>query len=406
MAKIIVEYVHISELKEWPDNPRRHDVEAIRKSMERFGVRWPIIVNRQRMQVEAGHGRLKALRELGETQVPVIFVDDDEVTAKAFSIADNRTQELTEWDEAGLVDILTELKAAGELEPTAFFVDDLNELLRQLGRFEGETFDVEAAMEAAPDQVANTKPGDIWQLGRHRLMCGDSRKAKDIERLMAGERARLVVTDPPYGVAYDGSGSNPRWPKDGSIIANDDLGKDQFAFWVAAFTTVARVVSGDVYIFAPSGPLNMVLAEAIQKAGIEHHQWLIWCKNRFVLGRSHYHYRHEHIFYGWHRESSWNGSREEDSVWECPNPMNSPEHPTMKPVELIIKAFKNSSKEKDGVLDPFLGSGTTIIAAEQTGRICFGMEIVPHYCDVAIARWEAYTGEQAILVEEREMVYA
>jgi DNA modification methylase len=203
------------------------------------------------------------------------------------------------------------------------------------------------------------------------------------------------VTDPPYGVAYETVGKNPRWRKDGRPIANDDLGAGQAAFWAAAFRHWP--LEGDAYVFSPSGPLITTLCAAIETAGITHHQWLIWTKHQFTLGRSHYHYRHEHIFYGWRGKSSWNGSRTEDSVWEANRPMRSPEHPTMKPVALCRRALNNSSAPNAIVADPFLGSGTTMIAAEQLGRRCFGLEIEPGYCDVAVARWQNFTGRKATL---------
>jgi len=206
--------------------------------------------------------------------------------------------------------------------------------------------------------------------------------------------ARLMVTDPPYGVAYETEGKNPRWRKDKLPIANDDLDKDQAAFWRDAFRHWP--LEGDAYIFSPSGPPISILCASIEAAGITHHQWLIWVKHQFVLGRAHYHYRHEHIFYGWKRKTSWNGSRKEDSVWEEERPMASPEHPTMKPVSLCERAIENSSGVGDLVIDPFLGSGTTLIAADRTGRRCYGMEIDPTYCRVAIARWESFAGEKAV----------
>jgi DNA modification methylase len=202
-----------------------------------------------------------------------------------------------------------------------------------------------------------------------------------------------MVTDPPYGVAYETEGKNPRWRKDRRPIANDDLGKDQAAFWTAAFSPWP--LEGDAYVFSPSGPLISTLCGSIEAAGISHRQWLIWVKQQLVLGRSHYHYRHEHIFYGWKGKTSWNGSRKEDSVWEVDRPMDSPEHPTMKPLELVERAIENSSQPGDLVLDQFLGSGTTLIAAERTGRMCYGMELDTHYCRLVIARWEAFTGLKA-----------
>jgi DNA modification methylase len=221
-------------------------------------------------------------------------------------------------------------------------------------------------------------------------MCGDSANRADVAGLMAGQTASLMVTDPPYGVAYTGSGRSKR-----KGIGNDDLGTGQATFWTDAFSPWPLV--GDAYVFSPSGPLISTLCASIEAAGIAHHQWLIWVKHQLVLGRSHYQYRHEHIFYGWKGKSSWNGSRREDSVWEEDRPMVSREHPTMKPVPLCERAIENSSQPNGLVADPFLGSGTTLIAAERTGRRCYAMEIDPVYCRVAIARWESFTGDKAKL---------
>lgn len=417
MPKLVIEHVSISDLKEWGDNPRYHNVEAIRRSMERFGVRWPIIVNRRTMQVEAGHGRLKALQELGEMEVPVLFVDDDDLTAKAFAIADNRTQELTQWDEQGLAHVLTELEAGGELEPTAFSIDDLNELLRKLGRFEGETFDVEAAMQAAPEQRANTQPGEIWQLGRHRLMCGDSTKAGDINRLMNGEKARLMATDPPYGdswvqkardmhrLGYGHSQAERR-----EVIEADDFDTKKFhdflVAWIGSATEIALAKGAVIYVWHGAKRIEFELA--LRDAGFHIHQAIIWKKPSFVIGRLNYHPQCEWALHGWLKGNGrppFLGERNQADVWELQRE-GGWNHPTQKPVALFGKPMINHLNIKGLAYDPFVGSGTAIIAAEQTGRICYGMEIIPYYCDVAIARWEAFTGSQAVLVEEREMAYA
>jgi len=255
-----------------------------------------------------------------------------------------------------------------------------------------EDFDIDAAWEEATKDPG-VKRGDVFRLGDHRLTCGDSADTGDVARLMAGVTATVMVTDPPYGVAYEPEGRKRKRP-----IANDDLGMGQAEFWTRAFS--AWPLEGDAYVFSPSGPLIQTLCASIQAAGIEHHQWLIWVKDRLVLGHSNYHYRHEHVFYGWKGKTSWQGSRKEDSVWEEDRPQASPQHPTMKPVSLCQRAIENSSATDDVVAEPFLGSGTTLIAAERTGRRCYAMEIDPRYCRVAIARWEAFTGERAEKVSE------
>jgi DNA modification methylase len=284
-----------------------------------------------------------------------------------------------------------------DISLSGFDEDEVAKLLKGLDarerRERSETFDFDAAWEEATKDPG-VQRGDVWRLGDHRIMCGDSADEADVGRLMAGESPCVMVTDPPYGVAYEPEGRKRKRP-----IANDDLGENQAEFWAKAFS--AWPLEGDAYVFSPSGPLIQALCAAIVAAGIEHHQWLIWVKDRLVLGHSHYHYRHEHVFYGWKGKTSWQGSRKEDSVWEEERPQASPQHPTMKPVGLCVRAIENSSKPHDIVADPFLGSGTTLIAAERTGRRCYGMELDPRYCRVIIARWEAFVGEKAVREEEK-----
>ena len=234
-------------------------------------------------------------------------------------------------------------------------------------------------------------------IGGHRLLCGDSTRAEDVATLMDGQKADMVFTDPPYGVDYGGH-SNPRWSQKHRVIENDSHDENgMIDFWKNAFAASAGYVVGDVYVAAPAGPPNQLLCAAIATTNLEHHQWLIWVKDRLVLGRSKYHYRHEHLWYGWPKgmTSSFCAGRNQDSVWEIKRPDRSDDHPTMKPVELVLKAITNSSHPNDLVLDPFLGSGTTLIACEKLNRRCFGMEIDPIYCDVIVDRWQQWTGKKA-----------
>jgi len=405
---LTIKHVAIGDLRPDPFNPRRiseEELEALTRSLKEFGLIDPIIARREDSTVIGGHQRLVAARRLGLETVPVIYVDLSPEQAKLLNLALNKIS--GDWDQELLARLLSDLQEAPDVDIalSGFDEDEIAKLLKSLGtrekRDRPETFDLAATLEAARADPGAER-GDVWQLGDHRIMCGDSADGGDVSRLMAGQRASLMVTDPPYGVAYETEGKNPRWRKDKRPIANDDLGKGQAAFWTAAFSPWP--LEGDAYVFSPSGPLIATLCASIEAAGIGHRQWLIWAKNQLVLGRSHYHYRHEHIFYGWRGKTSWNGSRKEDSVWEVDRPMNSPEHPTMKPVALCERAIENSSKTNDLVIDPFIGSGTTLIAAERTGRRCFGMEIDPRYCRVAISRWEAFTGEKAVLEADRGRV--
>ena len=391
--------VPIGDLRPDPFNPRRisdDELNALTRSIQQFGLVDPIIARLQDMSVIGGHQRLVAARRLGVETVPVVSLDITQDDARLLNVALNKIS--GSWDEELLARLLAELQDVPDVDISlsGFGEDEIAKLLKTLDvrekRHREDTFDLDAAW-AAVEAVPGVQLGDVWQLDDHRVMCGDSADGGDVSRLMAGETASLVVTDPPYGVGYETEGKNPRWRKDKRPIANDDLGENQAAFWTAAFRHWP--LDGDAYVFSPSGPLISALCASIEAAGITHHQWLIWVKHQLVLGRSHYHYRHEHIFYGWKGKTSWNGSRKEDSVWDEERPLASPEHPTMKPVALCERAIENSSGPNGLVIDPFLGSGTTLIAAERTGRRCYGMEIDARYVRLVLSRWEAFSGGKA-----------
>ena len=387
--------VAIDSLVPWDGNPRVNDaaVGPVMRSMEAFGWTNPILARRKDRMIIAGHTRVKAARERGDQIVPVIFLSFTAAEARLYSIADNQLSSIATWDSAKRNAAMRDLLVLNmDLTLTGFDKGGLRVMTREGAG--GDSFDARAALAEA-NKACRIERGQIWRLGDHRVMCGDSADSGDVARLMAGETATLMVTDPPYGVAYETEGDNPRWRKDALPIANDDLGDDQLAFWTSAL--VHWPLEGDVYVFCPSGPMIFPLAAAIAAAGIEHKQWLIWVKQQFVMGRSHYHYRHEHIFYGWKGKTSWSGSRKENSVWEVERPFNSPEHPTMKPLALVEAAIGNSSQPGDVVIDPFVGSGTTIVSAERHACICLAMEIQPIYVDVSIRRWEAETGQKAKL---------
>ena len=407
---IRIDYVPLSELRAWPRNPKEHDLGVIHSSIARFGFVTPIIINEATGMILAGHGRLDTLlqrqasgeplpqglrAENGQWLVPVIRgVSLPSEEAEAYAIADNRLVELGGWDDARLAEVLRDLVATPEsLAGVGYDGDDLDALLKSLGMLEPDTREDDPEVVSKSDELQEkwrVERGQVWLCGPHRVMCGDSTSEADVAMLMQGHVARLLVTDPPYGVNYQTDGKHPTWRSDHAPIANDNLGADQPAFWRDSLRYWP--LDGDAYVFAPAGPLMSSLGAAVGESGIDHHQWLVWAKDRFSLGRSHYHYRHEHIFYGWRGNSSWNGSRTEDSVWECQRPNASPEHPTMKPVELCERAIENSSKTGDIVVDPFLGSGTTLIAAEKLGRVCYGMEIHPPYCAVTLQRYLDFTG--------------
>lgn len=383
----------IVELKGADYNPRKisqHDLEALKKSMAEFKCVEPVVVNKDGTII-GGHQRVRVALELGWSTIPCIFLDIPKVKEKTLNLALNRIR--GEWDEERLAIVIEDLKlndGNGDLKLTGFKEIEIGTVIDKFRESPEENFN--------PDDVLRKKPkskrGEIYQLGRHRLMCGDATSRDDVEKLMDGKRADMVFTDPPYGVNYETEGRNPRWRKDNKSIANDNLGIDQEKFWLKGFSNL--MVNGDIYICSAPGPSMQIMANAAIKAGIEHHQWVIWVKDQLCLGRSHYHYRHEHLFYGWKGKSSWNKSRTEDSVWEIKRPSKSPDHPTQKPIPLMVKAIKNSSRHQDIIKDLFGGSGSTLIACEQTDRICHMMEIEPIYCDVIRERYKKYIAENRL----------
>ena len=395
----VVELIRVraSDLAPDPRNWRRHPEPqraALRGVLREIGFAGALLARRDgdgRLVLIDGHLRRDVAPDM---EVPVLVLDLDEAEAGKLLLTFDPLGAMAQADK----DALLALLQSATFEDAA-----VNALLEAVANDERQPMpDLSQGGLTDPDEVppaatdSYVRLGDIWQCGKHRIMCGDSTKAEDVRRLLGGVVSQLMLTDPPYGVGYETDGANPRWRHDNRPIANDDLGKDQGAFWLAAFS--AWPLDGDCYVFSPPGPPIAALASAVIASGIEHHQWLIWVKDRFSLGRSHYHYRHEHIFYGWKGHSSWQGRRDEDSIWECPRPSRSPEHPTMKPVAICEKAIKNSSKGGASIADPFLGSGTTVIACEKLGRICYGMEIDPHYVQVTIERWQNFTGRKAVKV--------
>lgn len=381
--------------RNWRIHPKAQQ-DALSGVLDEVGWVQDVIVNQQTGFVIDGHLRVSLAISRGEPKVPVVYVD---LTPEEEGLVLATIDPL-----AGMAavakDALESLLAEVETGSDAIkgLLADVAKGAGLNGAKEGLT-DPDAIPEAV-EPVA--KRGDVWLCGDHWVMCGDSTDAEDVTRLMAGEKASLMVTDPPYGVEYSSPGkrdSSGHLRYGGDLrrkepIANDCLGEDQGGFWIAAFSPWP--LEGDAYVFSPPGPLIQTLSAAIVAAGIEHHQWLIWLKSRLVPSRGHYHYRHEHIFYGWKGRSSYNVSRTEDSIWEADKPHKSPEHPTMKPVALCERAIDNSSRPGGIILDPFLGSGTTMIAAERLGRRCYGMEIEPRYVDVAVRRWEEFTGRKVV----------
>ena len=389
-----VELRDIETIRPYEKNPRINDqaVDAVANSLREFGFRQPIVVDSDGVIV-VGHTRWKAARALGLKQVPIhVAADLTPTQAKAYRLADNQTATLSAWDETLLPQELRELAAMNYDLPSLGWSD--GELAAILGPAAGQT-----DPDAVPDVLveAVSKRGDLWLMGGHRLLCGDSTCKEDVARVMGGERATMLFTDPPWNVAIGGD-ANPRH-RQRPGLKNDDLSSAQYqAFLESWIVLIPAIVRGDVYCILGASEWPRLDA-ILRRCGFHWSATVIWVKDLFVLGRSKYHRRYEPLWYGWHTkgESSFCDRRDLDDVWEIPRPRVSDDHPTMKPVQLVVRAITASSRAAEIVFDPFLGSGTTMIAAEQLGRRCFGIEIEPRYVDVAVARWEKFTGKKAVL---------
>jgi len=396
-----VEQVPIDELRPDPANPRRiadEELDSLTRSMRKYGLVQPIVARKEDSVVIGGHQRLVAARRLGMDTVPVIYIDLSEEDAHLLNLALNRIS--GDWDEQLLAQLLTDLKADIDLDLTlsGFSEDELKDLLRSLDaqekRERPESFDLDEALEAT--RKPRTKPGDLWQLGEHRLLCGDATKAEDVEKVLRGKPADLCFTDPPYGVSMGDHGGQGRGRRK-RRIANDALDPTSWEAFVRAWArTLLGSVEGALYICMSSKELPL-LSRVLQEEGGHWSDTLIWRKDRFVLGRADYQRAYEPIWYGWREgvKRHWDGGRDQDDVWDIPRPSDSPLHPTTKPLPLIERAIGNSSEKGTLVLDPFMGSGSALIACERTGRVSAGIELDPRYCDVIVARWEAFTGLQA-----------
>lgn len=390
----------INDLKPHPNNVRQGDIGAISQSLKQHGQYRPIVVQRSTGFILAGNHTYKAAISLKWKQIAATYVDCDDEQALRILLIDNRANDLASYDDSALVEMLkglmdTELK----LEGTGFDPDDLDQLLKDLDMESGNA--IEGDPDAVPDDApSKTVPGDVWLLGNHRLMCGDSTSPTNIERLMSGKKADIVWTDPPYGVNIQekdmAQAEVRKRRKDGLGVMNDHLKGEELRIFLNAALSNAYAetkAGGAWYVASPSGDLMYQFCRVLADLKVWRHS-IIWVKDMFTLGRADYHYRHEEIFYGWKEGAGhiWHGDRKQDTVWEVARPKRSPEHPTMKPIELITKALNNSSSTGDIVLDPFGGSGSTLIAAHQTGRTAYLMELDPHYCDVICKRFQQATG--------------
>lgn len=391
---MIIKYRHLKELKPYKLNAKKHprsQIEGIAESIRRFGFLQPVVVDKND-EIIIGHGRVEAQRLVDEDKaIPVIKLEDlTETEVKALRIIDNRIAE-TGWDSE-----LIKLDLANIDFDFSKFNIDFGEILPPQ-EIQEDDFDP-AAIDTV---VTEIQLGDTIELGAHRIFCGDSSDLSTIETLMGGKRANIIFTDPPYGVSigaknrflqgFDKHGRNL------TDIKDDSLSPEELKLkLLPAFTSVKSVMAEDctVFVTAPQGgELGMMMMMMMQEAGLRVRHVLIWKKNAptFSMGRLDYDYQHEPILLTWgksHKKRMLGKHR--SSVWEIDKPRSSKEHPTMKPIELVANALLNNSDPGDILLDPFLGSGTSLLAAQQTGRILYGVEIEPNYCQVIINRYEAY----------------
>lgn len=372
----------VAELKPYKNNPRKNDkaVDAVAASIKAFGFKQPIVID-VNDEVIAGDTRLKAAKKNGLDEVPCVVASDlTPEQVKAYRLADNKVGELAEWD----WDLL-----AGEMRDLATV--DMMQFGFELPKDEPETVEDEYEEELPIDPITN--PGDIWQLGRHRLMCGDATSADCVQVLTGGAQMDMLLTDPPYNVAYTGKTS------DALTIANDKQDADAFrAFLTDAFQAANGAMKpGAVFYIWHADLEGLNFRAACAAAGFTVRQCLIWCKNTMTLGRQDYQWKHEPCLYGWKDGAGhlWASDRKQTTILTFDRPLKNKEHPTMKPVKLFDYQIKNNTKGGDCVLDLFGGSGTTLIACEQNGRNAYVMELDPKYCDVIIHRWEKLTGEKA-----------
>ncbi|AUH33113.1 site-specific DNA-methyltransferase [Paracoccus tegillarcae] len=393
-----IEFWPIERLRPYTRNAKMHgpdQVARIAASMARFGWTVPCMVGDDG-ELIAGHGRVLAATELGLAEVPVIRLGHlDEAERRAYRIADNKLTELGDWDEGLLRDEVAGLLAEDfDLSLLGFAEDELEALLQDPDLDEGGAAEGEDDIPEPPADPVSV-PGDLWQLGPHRLICGDSTSADMVGKLLGDVRPLLMVTDPPYGVEYD-----PSWRNQTAASVTKRTGKvlnDDRADWREAWA----LFPGDVaYVW--HGALHATtVADSLIAAGFDIRSQIIWAKDRLVLSRGDYHWQHEPCWYAVRKRGKghWAGDRKQTTLWQIANRDQDAEtvHGTQKPVECMRRPILNNSSPGQAVYEPFMGSGTTLIAAETTGRVCYGIELKPAYVDVAIARWQNLTGQAAVL---------
>jgi DNA modification methylase len=389
--------IDIERVVPYARNPRRNDgaVVAVAASIAEFGWRQPIVVDEQ-MVIVAGHTRYEAAKRLGMKIVPVHVAKGlSAAQLRAYRLMDNRSHQNASWDDDLLGLELQDLRLEEfDLSLTGFDDTEIERLL-------AESVDGAGDADEAPEPPAEpiSRPGDLWICGEHRVLCGDATVLSDVETLLGGELADMCFCDPPYNVNYANGSGEKRGGKARPIL-NDALGETFGALLYDACVNILSVTKGAVYICMSSSELD-TLQKAFREAGGHWSTFVIWAKNTFTLGRSDYQRQYEPILYGWKEgvDHYWCGARDQGDVWYFDKPVRNDLHPTMKPVGLAERAIRNSSKSRDIVLDPFGGSGTTMIAAERSGRRARLIELDPKYVDVIVARWQVSTSKTAVLAD-------
>jgi DNA modification methylase len=397
---MLIEKKKTDELIPAEYNPRKDlkpgdpEYEKLKRSLEQFGYVEPVIWNKTTGRVVGGHQRLKVLMDMGIQEVECVVVELSEEKEKALNIALNKISGA--WDNEKLALLITDLQGADfDVSLTGFDAAEIDDLFKESLQdgIKDDDFDVEAELK----KPAISKLGDLWQLGNHRLYCGDSTKKETYDLLMAGKLANLVVTDPPYNVNYEGNAGK---------IKNDNMGNDAFyQFLFDSFFNMEKVMADDasIYVFH-SDTEGLNFRKAFSDAGFYLSGTCIWKKQSIVLGRSPYQWQHEPILFGWKKKGrhQWYTGRKESTIWEYDKPKKNEYHPTMKPVPLIAYPIMNSSMSNCLVLDPFGGSGTTLIACEQSKRICYMVELDEKYCDVIVKRYIELVGSADNVTVQRD----
>ena len=399
---MVIEKKNTADLLPADYNPRKDlkpgdaEYEKLKRSIEQFGYVEPVIWNKTTGRVVGGHQRLKVLIDMGISEVECVVVEMPEDKEKALNIALNKIS--GDWDKDKLALLIADLQGADfDVSLTGFDPAELDDLLDIGADAKDDDFDVDAELE----KPTFSKAGDIWMLGRHRLICGDSTKGETYEMLMGSTKANLVITDPPYNVNYEGSAGK---------IKNDNMADEAFYnFLLAAYTQMHSAMADDasIYVFhADTEGLNF--RRAFADAGFYLSGCCIWKKQSLVLGRSPYQWQHEPCLYGWKKNGKhqWYTGRKETTIWEFDKPKKNGDHPTMKPIPLLAYPIMNSTMSNAVVLDPFGGSGSTLIACEQTDRICYTVELDEKFCDVIVKRYIEQVGSaEGVTVQRDGLTY-